>query len=140
MECGVPACIETRMAVHNDLPPKSSSILIVEDQCELRQLLARVFESAGYSVTSAKSPADALAMLNEGRRFDLLVTDITMPEMNGSILAKRARELDPDLKLLFISGSVDVADIAKQHPGAIFLEKPFRPADLLRRIEQALAA
>ncbi len=131
--------IEVRVDVQRN-PGKPASVLVVEDHGELRRLMVRILEGSGYSVVKAESPTEALASLGSGECIDLLVTDLTMPDMNGSELARRARQINSNLKILFISGSVEVEGFAKQHPGATFLEKPFRPDELLESVQQILAA
>ena len=98
-------------------------------------------ERAGYDVASFANGADAYARLME-EPFTLLLTDIVMPRMDGIELARRASEIDPDLKIMFITGFAAVvlnnADAAPKD--ARVLSKPFHLKDLVREVERLLAA
>ena len=85
-----------------------SKILLAEDDNDMRRFLAKALEKAGYEVTSYDNGASAYERLRE-EPFSLLLTDIVMPEMDGIELARRATELDPDLKVMFITGFAAVA-------------------------------
>ena len=83
-------------------------ILLAEDDEDMRRFLARALENAGYQVVSFNNGRDAYDRLRE-EPFHLLLTDIVMPEMDGIELARKASELDPDLKIMFITGFAAVA-------------------------------
>ena len=78
-------------------------ILLAEDDTDMRRFLARALENAGYSVVAFDNGLSAYERLRE-EPFNLLLTDIVMPEMDGIELARKASELDPDLKIMFITG------------------------------------
>ena len=83
-------------------------ILLAEDDNDMRRFLAKALQSAGYDVSSFDNGASAYNRLRE-EPFELLLTDIVMPEMDGIELARRATELDPDIKVMFITGFAAVA-------------------------------
>ena len=114
-------------------------ILLAEDEEAMRTYLARALENAGYDVVSVDRGTAALPLL-ETQHFDLLLSDIVMPEMDGIELARRATELDPDLKVMFITGFAAVAlnpdsDAPKD---ASVLSKPFHLKDLVLEVERVL--
>jgi two-component system, cell cycle response regulator CpdR len=116
-----------------------STILVVEDDTAVRDVVLRMLSEKGFGVLTATSGFEALRILAE-RAVDLMFTDIVMPGMDGVELAKEARRLRPGLKVLFGTGYAQKA----LEPGAIqqgtVLYKPFRQADLVREIESLLSA
>jgi signal transduction histidine kinase len=124
------------------LPPMSrkASILVVEDQDEIRQLLADSLEQFGHEVRAARAAEEAIEILGRSARVDVLVTDITLPGgMTGLDLVRKARELMPDLKILTISGNASEESIrASSLDRCAFLPKPFRPSDLERAVGELL--
>ncbi len=86
----------------------TQKILLAEDDNDMRRFLVKALEKAGYKVSSFDNGASAYDRLRE-EPFSLLLTDIVMPEMDGIELARRATELDPDLKVMFITGFAAVA-------------------------------
>ena len=118
------------------------TILLVEDEPFLLAMTGRMLEQLGYRVLPAATPAEAIRLANQNPgRIQLLMTDVVMPEMNGRELAKRLLADHPGLKRLFMSGYT--ADIIALHgtldPGMHFIAKPYTPADLARKIREALA-
>jgi two-component system, cell cycle response regulator CpdR len=118
-----------------------SRILLAEDDNDMRRFLAKALENAGHDVVSFDNGKSAYERLRE-EPFSLLLTDIVMPEMDGIELARRATELDPDLKVMFITGFAAVAlnpesDAPKD---AKVLSKPFHLKDLVQEVERMLAA
>jgi len=115
-------------------------ILLAEDDDDMRRFLARALEKAGHDVSSFAEGVSAYEEL-KGTAFDLLLTDIVMPEMDGIELARRAAELDPALKIMFITGFAAVA----LHPDsrapkeAKVLSKPFHLKDLVTEVERMIA-
>ena len=116
-------------------------ILLAEDDDSMREYLSRALERVGYSVTSVDRGTHALPLI-ESKSFDLLLTDIVMPEMDGIELARKASELDPDLKIMFITGFAAVAlkEEGRALNDARVLSKPFHLKDLVREIDRLLAA
>ncbi|MCV6546010.1 MAG: response regulator [Cohaesibacter sp.] len=118
-----------------------SQILLAEDDNDMRRFLARALQNAGYEVVSYDNGKSAYDRLRE-EPFTLLLTDIVMPEMDGIELARRATELDPDLKVMFITGFAAVAlNPDSQAPkDAKVLSKPFHLRDLVNEVGKMLAA
>lgn len=116
-------------------------ILLAEDDNDMRRFLAKALEKAGYEVTSFDNGKSAYEKLRE-EPYSLLLTDIVMPEMDGIELARRASELDPDLKIMFITGFAAVAlnPDSNAPKDAKVLSKPFHLKDLVREVERMLAA
>lgn len=114
-------------------------ILLAEDDESMRLFLERALTRAGYEVVSFSNGVDALERLKE-EPFTLLLTDIVMPRMDGIELARRASELDPDLKIMFITGFAAVTlNYASEAPNdARVLSKPFHLKDLVDEVERLL--
>jgi CheY-like chemotaxis protein len=117
------------------------TILLVEDDAQVRQVAERVLRRWGYTVLSADSPAAATALFAaQARPPDLLLTDMTLPGGNGHELALRLRARHPLLRALYISGYTE-ASITRRGalpPGVIMLPKPFTATALARGVRQAL--
>ncbi len=116
-------------------------ILLAEDDESMRGFLERALTRAGYDVVSYNNGADALERLKE-EAFCLLLTDIVMPRMDGIELARHASELDPDLKIMFITGFAAVTlnnDTAAPNDARV-LSKPFHLKDLVGEVERLLEA
>jgi CheY-like chemotaxis protein len=116
-------------------------ILVVEDNPEVRKLVRRQLTELGYTVYEAGSGPDALQILRSGIELDLIFTDVVMPEgMTGYELARLARDLRPDLKILFTSGYTAIGarqEGAARNAGPL-LSKPYRKRDLAHFIRAAL--
>ena len=116
-------------------------ILLVEDERDVRSVLVRILRMGGYDVTEASSGPDAIAITErEGLDFDILVTDVVMPEMNGRQLSEHLSALRPDLKVLFLSGYTDdiLRDQGVSEGQFNLLQKPFQPEVLLTRVREIL--
>jgi two-component system cell cycle response regulator CpdR len=121
------------------LPP--TRILLAEDDVSMRGFLERALRKAGHEVVAFDNGADALARL-EREPFNLLLTDIVMPRMDGIELARRASDLDPALKIMFITGFAAVTlevDLGAAREASV-LSKPFHLKDLVREVDRLLAA
>ena len=120
-------------------PQRSVTILIVEDDDNLRNILHRALEGYGFSVFAAAESAEALRLCQQ-HTIGLVVTDIVLPGLNGLELAERIRAVRPDLKFLFITGFGDQFPELDKLIGsaANVLEKPFLPSELLRKVEDML--
>jgi two-component system, cell cycle response regulator CpdR len=118
-----------------------SRILLAEDDHDMRRFLVKALERAGYQVVDFDNGASAYERLRE-EPFSLLLTDIVMPEMDGIELARRATEIDPDLKVMFITGFAAVAlnPESKAPRDATVLSKPFHLKDLVNEVEKLLNA
>ena len=116
-------------------------ILLAEDDDSMRAFLERALARAGYDVIGFANGVEALERL-EREPFTLLLTDIVMPRMHGIELARRASEIDPDLKIMFITGFAAVAlnadSAAPKH--AKVLSKPVHLRDLVNEVQKLLAA
>ena len=111
-------------------------ILLAEDDESMRTFLVRALERAGYEVVAVESGAAALPHLARDG-FDLLLTDIVMPEMDGIELAQRAQALSPRMRVMFITGFAAVALGAGAAPAnAKVLSKPFHLRDLVSEIDR----
>ncbi len=132
--------LQNRLMTEND-PRMMQKILLAEDDNDMRRFLVKALEKAGYKVASFDNGASAYDRLRE-EPFSLLLTDIVMPEMDGIELARRATELDPDLKVMFITGFAAVAlNSDSQAPkDAKVLSKPFHLRDLVDEVNKMLAA
>jgi two-component system cell cycle response regulator CpdR len=121
--------------------PVSSKILLAEDDQDMRRFLSKALQNAGFGVASFDNGMDAYRRLRE-EPFELLLTDIVMPEMDGIELARRATELDPDIKVMFITGFAAVALNPDNNapPQAKVLSKPFHLKDLVSEVQRLLAA
>ena len=111
-------------------------ILLAEDDGAMRVYLERALERAGYSVTAVDRGTAALPLI-EQERFDLLLTDIVMPEMDGIELAQKASALDPAIRVMFITGFAAVAlQGGRTAPEAKLLSKPFHLKDLVLEVDR----
>lgn len=111
-------------------------ILLAEDEEAMRHYLARALERAGYSVVAVDRGTAALPLL-EGDHFDLLLTDIVMPEMDGIELAQNAAKIAPDTRVMFITGFAAVTlKAGKAVPQAKVLSKPFHLRDLVGEVDR----
>jgi two-component system cell cycle response regulator CpdR len=118
-----------------------SRILLAEDDESMRGFLVRALKKAGYEVIDFANGEDAYERLKT-EPFTLLLTDIVMPKMDGIELARRASELDPELKIMFITGFAAVVlnnDVAAPKDARV-LSKPFHLKDLVREVDRLLAA
>ena len=115
-------------------------ILLAEDEEAMRLYLERALVRSGYAVTSVDRGTAAYALLQAGEQFDLLLTDIVMPEMDGIELAQKAAILTPDLRVMFITGFSAVTLRAGQAmPNAKILSKPFHLKDLVMEVDRVFA-
>jgi CheY-like chemotaxis protein len=116
---------------------RSGKILLVDDDPDVRTLIADVLTGIGYDVTIACNGEEALARLCECVPH-LLVVDFAMPGMNGADVAKAARQSAPDLPILFLSGHIDTAALTAAVHSTAFLRKPFRPVELAAAVRETL--
>lgn len=130
---------------HGDLAEKApnnergrrGTILLVDDDENIRYLIEEFLRMLQHKVVIANGPADALRILNDGAyEIDLLMTDISMPEMSGEELAERVRAQSPSIGVLLMSGRSDVGSLTDE--GFDVLIKPFNIGELQERVEKAL--
>jgi CheY-like chemotaxis protein len=121
-------------------PTGTETILLVEDEHEVRALVCDVLRERGYRVLVTEGPAEALRLAKgTAETIDLLVTDIVMPAMNGLALAERLLADRPEMKILYMTGYSN--DVVQGHgtpqPGSL-IEKPFSPRQLSYRVREVL--
>jgi two-component system cell cycle sensor histidine kinase/response regulator CckA len=121
----------------------SETVVVVEDEDMVRELVQSILEAYGYEVEAPADARECLSLFRAGKlRADLLLTDVVMPDMNGRELRDALRETHPDLRVLFMSGypgdRILEADLNEAH--AAFLAKPFRGHDLARKVRAVLDA
>jgi two-component system, cell cycle sensor histidine kinase and response regulator CckA len=128
-------------AVVTDAPQEAcggtETIVLVEDEDGLRSLIREVLEDAGYRVIDAPDPERGLAAVRgEKGGVHILMTDVILPQMRGTELAERVRQISPDVRVLFMSGYTDqaIGPHAGLSPGAHFLQKPFSLTALLEKV------
>ena len=116
-------------------------ILLAEDDNDMRRFLAKALQNAGYDVLSFDNGLSAYNRLRE-EPFELLLTDIVMPGLDGIELARRGAELDPAMKIVFITGfaAVALSSSAPTPAGAKVLSKPFHLREIVDEVDKVMAA
>ena len=114
-------------------------ILLAEDDLAMRTYLKRALETAGYTVDAVDRGTEAIPLL-ETQVYDLLLSDIVMPEMDGIELAQRCNEISPQTKVMFITGFAAVALRAgREAPHTKMLSKPFHLKDLVMEVDRCFS-
>jgi PAS domain S-box-containing protein len=136
-----PATMKSHSGVHPAAPKGTETILMIEDDDGVRRLGGRVLEMLGYTVLCAESGLQALDLARDHKgKIDLVLTDVVMPEMSGREVERRLAEAGHGARVLFMSGYTD--DAILQHgvleSGVAFLQKPFTPATLGRKVREVL--
>jgi len=139
----VEAAVESK---HGPLPDPgrhegNETILLVEDEASIRRVLRQSLQLRGYTVLDVSDGSEAIGVLERSeQRVDLMVTDVVMPLMSGPKLAERVARMRPGLRTLFISGYTDHALVHQglRREGSAFLQKPFSPDLLARKIREVL--
>ncbi|MBV8836015.1 MAG: response regulator, partial [Alphaproteobacteria bacterium] len=118
------------------------TVLVVEDETSVRELVVDVLNDLGYRALEAVDGPSSLQILRSAARIDLLVTDVGLPGMNGRQIADAAREQRPDLKVLFMTGYAENAAMANGFlaPGMELVTKPFAVDALAARIREMIRA
>jgi PAS domain S-box-containing protein len=122
---------------------RRGTVLLVEDEEEVRELMQVTLESLGYRVLSVSNGADALQVARETRQsIDVLLTDVVMPRMNGPEVAERVRALRPSIRVIYMSGYAgeSIARMAELDEHTAFLPKPFAVSALAERLEAAISS
>jgi two-component system, cell cycle sensor histidine kinase and response regulator CckA len=131
-----------RHQLEADYAPRGTErILIVEDDAQVRELAEVALTGCGYRVVSADCGHRAFQIINEDADgFDLMVTDVVMPDLGGRELAQQVTAIRPDLKILFVSGYTEDAVVRNGvlEAGVAFLAKPFSPARLARKVRSVI--
>jgi PAS domain S-box-containing protein len=125
------------------LPQGDELVLLAEDEPAVRAMAARVLRQQGYHVLEAANGEEALQIARQlSEPIALLLTDMVMPRMGGKPLAEQIAQLRPTIRVLFMSGYTDAAVIqhSQAQPGSAFLQKPFSPATLARKVREVLDA
>ncbi|HKS99565.1 MAG TPA: PAS domain S-box protein [Rugosimonospora sp.] len=123
-------------------PPTGQTILLVEDEPDLREITRRMLCRHGFEVIAVPDGTEALRTVQEGGHIDLLLTDVVMPHMLGKEVAQRVTALRPQTPVLFMSGYAQpvLASQGTLDPGVALVEKPFTEPQLLRMVYEALRA
>lgn len=119
----------------------TETIMVVEDEKDVCDVVGRMLESCGYTVVKAASPAEAGRILEaRGAEIDLLLTDVVLPERNGRRFYEEARSRHPHLRVLYMSGYTDNAIVVDGilSPDALFIQKPFAKETLILKVREAL--
>ncbi len=122
-------------------PTGSETILVVEDEEDVRVITERELKEQGYRVYTAATPSEAEALYSKhGKKIDLLLTDVVLPEMDGPSLFARISEQAGSLKVLYMSGYAGGAVLRNKlvEPEASFIQKPFTHTELARKVREAL--
>ena len=107
------------------------SVLVVEDEILISNLVADVLSASGFVVHEVTTADEALQYLGSGADIDVLFTDINLPgDMNGAELAARVRELRPEMPIVYASGRYKLSDISPLVPRSLFMAKPYDPNDV----------
>ena len=115
-------------------------ILLAEDDEAMRLYLERALTRSGYAVTAVDRGTEAFRLIESGERFDLLLTDIVMPEMDGIELAQKTAVAAPDTRVMFITGfSAVTLRAGRALPQAKVLSKPFHLRDLVLEVDRIFA-
>ncbi len=119
---------------------ENKTILVVEDDDTVRDLVVDILRDAGYNVLSARNGGDALLLARENKgKIDILITDVIMRRINGKMLSSKMLSIWPDMKVVYMSGYGDEIITASDLRDKAFLQKPFLPGELLATVEHLLA-
>jgi EAL domain-containing protein (putative c-di-GMP-specific phosphodiesterase class I) len=120
---------------------RETDVLVVDDEEQLRKLAQRALTKAGLRVQTAASGEEAMAILNQGKRFDTIVSDLMMPGMGGMEFLREVRNVDLDVPLIFLTGkpSLETAMAAMEHGGYRYLSKPLEHEKLIAAVKDAAA-
>jgi EAL domain-containing protein (putative c-di-GMP-specific phosphodiesterase class I) len=118
---------------------RPNEVLVVDDDDAVRKMMSRVLTRAGLKVEAVASAGQALEVLRRGRRFETIVTDLMMPEMDGMQLLRFVRQLDLDVPLIIVTGNptLESAILAMEHGGFRYLPKPVENERLIRVVREA---
>ena len=140
-EVSAPVETDQALAANEPLPRGSETVLVVEDELQLKELTCRILGDQGYQVLGTTDARQALEICSSHRGpIHLLVTDMVMPRMSGGELAESARAMRAEMKVLYMSGYTDSSTVhnGSQRDPVPFLQKPFTPLELGRRVREAL--
>lgn len=126
-----------------DQPRRAETVLVVEDAAGLRKIVRRVLVDNGFDVTEAVNGKDALGIItNRGTPFDLVLSDVVMPELSGGRLLRELKQMGYTGRVMLMSGyAEDNAQLRDAlRAGTTLLEKPFTPEQLVRQVRAVLDA
>jgi PAS domain S-box-containing protein len=132
---------EAELVVHPVLKRGTETVIVAEDDSQVRELIKEVLEGFGYKVMEAADGEDALKVFNENKdRIQLLILDVVMPKKNGKEVYDEIRKVRPDIKAIFTSGyNVDIIhQKGILEEGSDFISKPISPEELLRKVREIL--
>ena len=138
---GEEVSVPSQIAVESEILSGNETILLVEDDVEVRHLVRQVLQAQGYVLLEAAEGQEALQLAaHHAGPIHLLLTDVVMPGMNGKVLAEKLSQIKRDLKILFMSGYTDniIAHHGIMEPGLLFLQKPFNSTTLARKVRGVL--
>jgi len=119
-------------------PPESEKVLVVDDQPEVLEVTCELFRTLGLNAIPAMSAREALSMLQRDPSIELMLTDVMMPGMSGVELARKAREMNPQLQVILASGYSGPTYAAREGEleGFPFLSKPYKLGDIVRKLRE----
>ena len=118
---------------------RQDTVLVVEDEAMLRELIKESLELYGFKVLMASGGNDALKLAGDyPDRIDILVTDVALPGMSGREVARAIEKIRPEIRILYISGHIEAAIAHHGIPASAFLQKPFLPQELARKLRELL--
>ena len=123
------------------IPTGTEKVLVVDDEERSVSIMKVILERLGYNVTAMTSSLKALELFKEDpHRYDLLLTDLIMPQLDGDTLVSEIIEIRPDMPIIITSGFTDtiVNDAFKQISNKAFIPKPFQPQELAKTVRQVL--
>lgn len=123
-------------------PHSGRSILVVDDDESMRSIIMMCLRNSGYNVVGASGRSQVMSLLNS-QQFDMVITDVMMPDLDGSEVVRTVKMLQPDAAILPMSGGADTRselcfDLAMRLGASVPLIKPFHLDELLMAVEQAL--
>jgi CheY-like chemotaxis protein len=128
-------------SVVRELQKKRASVLLVEDEPLISEIATEALEEQGFEVAAVENADDALRRLMSGSPVDILFTDLNLPGgMDGGALAQRARELRPDLPVIYTSGRRSHMDELSPVEGSMFVAKPYDPFSIGQLLDYLVAA
>jgi two-component system cell cycle sensor histidine kinase/response regulator CckA len=133
--------VEQTEASVDGLAAKRATILIVEDDTEVREIMSEILRQSDYHVLNASGGTEALEISRQySGSLELVLTDLVMPEMDGLELVERLRKVDGDLKVIYMSGygTHRDADHGSRDPSIPMIQKPIRAAGLIRLVREVL--
>ena len=123
-----------------DMPPNDARLLVIDDDPDVREVTVETLRALGFDVVAAESAKRGLDILQSGLELDMVVTDFSMPEMNGIEFIRNIHLSHPDLPCLLVTGYAETSDFAEAISGGItILRKPYRMKELAATIERLRA-